>query len=153
MPICGSSLGGKSCRKMTQMCKSDPNFYFEDLTLETSKEGLMIINRTVFDEIGVHFSTPSDFPNILQVGDFNLDGYPDLFLPVQDNVTGNISIQLWVNSQCNGGSCPDVPPESHKAQRTFRRQTDGTEDLMNIEGAYACAFFDFGETVKEISQI
>lgn len=148
MPICGGSLGGKSCRKMTQMCKSDPDFYFENLTLESSVEGLMIINKTVFDEEGVRFTTPEDFPNILQVGDFNLDGYPDLFLPVIDNATGNISIQLWVNTQCKDSRCPDIPPEKQKTQRTFERQTDGTEELMNIEGAYASAFFDFGETVN-----
>ena len=131
-----------------QMCKSDPDFYFEDLTQNTSVDGLTVIDHTAFDKLGIRFSTPSDFPNILQVGDFNLDGYPDLFLPVMNKATGNLSIQLWESVPCDANKCPGLNIPNLKKQRTFEIHTSGVDELTNIEGAYASAFFDFGETVQ-----
>jgi len=72
-------------------------------------------------------------PLTIRIGDYNLDGYTDLIIPVRDAVTNATRMDLWYNS----------PAGANK--RGFSLQSDGVAQLTSITGAYAAGFFDLDE--------
>jgi hypothetical protein len=64
----------------------------------------------------------------VRVGDYNIDGYPDLLLPIRLN-NGSSVLSLWQNIGCNTDRCGD----DYGTARTFSIATDGMEVLASPE--------------------
>jgi integrin alpha FG-GAP repeat containing protein 1 len=97
-------------------------------------------------------NTGKYFPATLRAGDYNLDGYTDLVLPVIEQIkttTGEtkkvLQIELWRNVACT--------KSTECVTRTFTVQVDGVEDLPSFDvtsvteiPAYNAFFLDLDET-------
>jgi hypothetical protein len=78
-------------------------------------------------------------------GDYNLDGYPDILVPLVDQ-NGQTTIELWENVGCTVALCGyDANSEG---RRTFTKVTEGVSALTNIENPYAATFLDVDENVR-----
>ena len=160
-PLCGGVLASGSCRSMTAMCESDPAFYLADFGALNTTEGVTVVGSDVFQSSKVRFytgdaaeaaaaGTPPTRPLAFNVGDYNLDGYPDLLVPMVSTDPDSDHaphIQLWENMRCNRSTCSALGGDAeHTTQRVFVRQTAGMGELGQARGAYAAAFMDFGES-------
>lgn len=115
-------------RKMTSLC-TGMNF-----TLNRTQEISFPVNKRLAQtpQQGANY-----FPATIRTGDFNLDGYTDLILPVLEtkNVidiygaqrVNTLKMMLWRNSPCPSGSSDSC------YSRTLVEQVEGTEDLPSID--------------------
>jgi integrin alpha FG-GAP repeat containing protein 1 len=131
-PVCTLFQKSSSCRSTTDLCTADANFrlgvfnstppdpYFQEVSITSG-------DRFYFnDEIGR--------PLTLRVGDYNLDGYPDVLIPVISK-TGSSRVELWEN----------VSPAPNMGRRSFAKVINSVDELTSIPNAYAGAFFDLGD--------
>lgn len=89
------------------------------------------------------------------VGDYNLDGYPDILVPLIDSqgirklhfteLSGVSSIELWKNTPCDNLLCG--PDATYEGRRALTKVTTGVDALVNIPNPYAAAFLDLDESV------
>jgi integrin alpha FG-GAP repeat containing protein 1 len=82
-------------------------------------------------------------PVSIQVGDYNLDGYPDL-LVVSKSRSGT-HVSLLQSVPCTLGNCPR--PAVQAQRRFFVKVENGADDLNKLNRATSAAFFDFDEDV------
>jgi len=154
LPLCGGVISSKTCRSMTEMCVADEDFFFADFSEMVTKTNVTVVQLKDFDKAGVRFVSndqKTTRPLSVSVGDYNLDGYPDLLVTVVNVSNDRVPfVQLWESVVCNSTTCPELNITDDNAyditQRTFVLQTEGTSELTNIEGVYAAAFLDFGES-------
>ena len=157
MPLCGGVVaGGGRCRRMTDMCAADPDFYFADFGAMATTAHVSVVGRAAFDAAGVRFYVPPEarrgtHPLAVAVGDYNLDGYPDLLVTVANQSSPRVPfVQLWESVLCNETTCPELHiaerNRSAVTQRTFVLQSQGVAELTRLLGVYAAAFLDFGES-------
>ena len=156
MPLCGGVVAGSRCRRMTDMCTADPAFFFADFAALATTTNVSVVGRAAFDAAGVRFyvapaASRAARPLSVSVGDYNLDGYPDLLVTVVNKSSPHVPfVQLWESVLCNESTCPELHiterNRSAVKQRTFVLQTQGVAELTRIHGVYAAAFLDFGES-------
>lgn len=87
-------------------------------------------------------------PVSVHVGDYNLDGYPDL-LVVSGTPGDNrrpSSATLFQSVLCSDDTC--VPSAVTKKRRSFVKVTDGAEALNLAQDVRAAAFLDLDEDVS-----
>jgi len=128
--FCSGLLGGKNCRPSSKICDGDPNYKFGNGTATQSEDNALILN------LDYPFWVQENQPLTIRVGDYNLDGYPDLLIPT------NNTIQLWKNipNPVQPVNDPLYPT------RSFVLQTDGATSLMEITNPLTATFFDLDET-------
>lgn len=136
--VCGS-IFQKDCRSSSSLCTSDPNFRFDSFDTSVSNNNVVIINKTSFGE-NTKFNAIEDIPLIIRAGDYNLDRFPDILVPLI--VNGKPKIQLWKNVPCTQKLC------GSSKRRTFIPVTEGVEELNDIENTYTSTFFDIDEGGK-----
>jgi len=158
IPLCGGVISSKSCRSMTAMCEADEHFFFANFSAMVTSPNVSVVQLKDFDAAGVRFfvsnNQMSTRPLSVSVGDYNLDGYPDLLVTVVNTTNNRVPfVQLWESVPCNATICPELnisgsndDDDDDIEQRTFVLKTDGTSELTKIEGVYAAAFLDFGES-------
>ena len=156
LPLCGGVVAGSRCRRMTDMCVADPEFFFADAAAPATAPHVTVVGRAAFDAAGVRlYAAPAErrgtHPLSVSVGDYNLDGYPDLLVTVVNATRPHVPfVQLWESVLCNETTCPELHiterNRSAVKQRTFVLQTQGVAELSRIPGVYAAAFLDFGES-------
>eukprot|EP00455_Lapot_gusevi_P003791 TRINITY_DN11546_c0_g1_i1.p1 TRINITY_DN11546_c0_g1~~TRINITY_DN11546_c0_g1_i1.p1 ORF type:complete len:395 (-),score=71.26 TRINITY_DN11546_c0_g1_i1:8-1123(-) len=149
-----------SCRAQSDLCSADPNFAFDDdwSNLIPGSEHV-IIDASGFQ--GFHWATPDTAPPLstrmptsrllplqLQAADLDLNGYPDLLLPLQVDGAKSASrvMQLWRNVECSSSTCYDAAV--HARRRTFTpvAASDPTFSvLQNVQNPFVGAFFDYDE--------
>eukprot|EP01116_Phalansterium_solitarium_P000950 TRINITY_DN10777_c0_g1_i1.p1 TRINITY_DN10777_c0_g1~~TRINITY_DN10777_c0_g1_i1.p1 ORF type:complete len:720 (-),score=218.54 TRINITY_DN10777_c0_g1_i1:42-2201(-) len=145
-PMC-SVLGTQSgCRKSTALCASDSNWMLQlEPNNAVSSSRAVIVPTEAFG--GRRFQPGSaGMPLTIRVGDYNLDGFPDLLIPtVWQRPDGSqaYTIELWQNVQCSDSTCGSSAASS--GARTFQQMTDGTDALSSMLDAYAGAFFDIDD--------
>lgn len=136
--VCGS-IFEKNCRSSGSLCESDPDFKIEPFDTNESNDNVVIINKTAFGE-NTRFNALNDVPLIIRAGDYNLDRFPDILVPLV--VDGKAKIQLWKNVPCTMKLCGTTK------RRTFVPVREGTKELDNIEDTYTSTFFDIDEGGK-----
>jgi integrin alpha FG-GAP repeat containing protein 1 len=77
------------------------------------------------------------------VGDYNLDGYPDLLVTTTKKVM--LLQSVWCSTQ---GQCTDQAIKSSK--RTFSLIRSGAESLTRLSNPRHATFFDIDEDVKDM---
>eukprot|EP01091_Cochliopodium_minus_P011961 TRINITY_DN3522_c0_g1_i1.p1 TRINITY_DN3522_c0_g1~~TRINITY_DN3522_c0_g1_i1.p1 ORF type:complete len:649 (-),score=136.28 TRINITY_DN3522_c0_g1_i1:47-1993(-) len=137
MSLCGSP----PCLKSTNLCVADNSFYFGSFTTTVSTVNTIIIQMKDISCDECYFQTPISelFPLTLRYGDYNLDGFPDLIVPVS-NEEGLRTVELWRNEACTVETCNGI-----SSRRTFVKETTGVGAMSKFENAYAASFMDFNE--------
>lgn len=132
-PMCALLSANSGCRTSTNLCSADPYFQLGDLGNAQSDPLVSIVPMSAFSNGHFYFDDKKGRPLNLRVGDYNLDGYPDLLVPMIGN-DGTTRIELWQNTQ-----------DPNTGARTFQMLDSGVDDLVSIPDAYAATFFDLGE--------
>jgi integrin alpha FG-GAP repeat containing protein 1 len=149
IPLCASSLeiGSQStCRAHSNMCLGDPNFRLGDIN-GASSVAHVVVDRSAF--AGLTFAPgEADLQLTVRAGDINMDGYPDLLVPLQrvgdDGITRYMT--MWLNVPCDSARCTAQAVAA--GRRTYQRVQDIDPTysvLSSIEHAYSGGFFDFNE--------
>lgn len=144
--LCRSIFGGSGCRRDTGLCQPDDTFTFVTKVNSSASLDVVVVGAEQFSSQGKrHYWTPSlpGAPTI-RVGDFNLDRFPDLLVPVID-ANGTTRIELWENVACTPATCsPDAVVAGRRTFQPISASLVG--DLLSINGAFAAAAFDLDET-------
>eukprot|EP01119_Soliformovum_irregulare_P011411 TRINITY_DN2849_c1_g3_i4.p1 TRINITY_DN2849_c1_g3~~TRINITY_DN2849_c1_g3_i4.p1 ORF type:complete len:696 (-),score=204.75 TRINITY_DN2849_c1_g3_i4:12-1883(-) len=139
MSMCSGIFEASSCRNSQELCTMDPNFQLESGNLTVGSGNRVIIPTEAFGNSKFYFDPTHAIT--LRIGDFNLDGFPDLIFPVE--VEGVVTSQLWVNEACTLQYCTQQAIDS--GRRYFTRVGEGVDDLTAIKNPYATTFIDLDE--------
>jgi len=141
MSIC-VGFGATNCRKDTNLCVADPSFSFPNFNSTDTSVTITLPTSSVTDYV---LSTNPLFPGLtIRVGDYNVDGYPDILVPVMNPKDGSTYIQLWVNVECSSNRAECTNAAIQAKRRTFSLVVTGV-DALNIRGGFAATFFDLDE--------
>ena len=127
-PFC-SRPGQKGCKTISQLMQADESFGFSG----TASSSVVVDLNKVFgsDRYRVQVATPQGAPIHLGVGDFDVNGFPDLLVVVRDTVDRTNRVMLLENISLNGNL------------RTFAHMTKGTAALQQVKGVTGAAFVNF----------
>lgn len=89
-------------------------------------------------------------PVTVHVGDYNLDGYPDLLVvsgtPGNNQKPSSATLLQSVLCTSNGDGC--MPSAVTARRRTFVKVTEGAGPLNSVQDVRAAAFLDLDEDVS-----
>lgn len=169
MPLCTgpSTRQVGPCRDPEALCVADSEFSF-NFSLDSSNDvrffipPLLSLRLTRFPQdlttIPISALIPSaslvtestafsgSFPTPPSIGDFNIDGYPDLLIITSH--AGARSVNLLESRPCDKVSC--TPGEMQKGRRAFRVVFDGAEALTRIKDAESAHWVDMDDDVRAI---
>ncbi|CAJ0759893.1 10560_t:CDS:10, partial [Entrophospora sp. SA101] len=142
-PLC-TSKDQINCRKISNLCEPDDDFRF-NLNDDPDNDAYMVIDVKDLLDGGTIVTKDRSFNGILpvpiRIGDYNLDGFPDLLVISEKNSESLVS--LLQSTACTLELCD---PLAVKAQRrTFFKVVDGAHSLNKIKNAKGAAFFDIDE--------
>ena len=126
-PFC-SRPGQANCKSLNQIMEADTAFGF------TPKSNSVVVDlNKVFGSTRYRVKTASSqgAPVHLGVGDFDVNGFPDLLVVVEDTQDRTSRVMLLENIPLNGN------------MRTFAHMTKGTAALQQISGVTSAAFVNF----------
>ncbi|KAG9301641.1 hypothetical protein G9A89_016711 [Geosiphon pyriformis] len=135
IPLCSDNKS-TNCRQATNLCTADDNFKF-DFSQDRLNNAYVILqnigNLMILDKAFKGF-----LPVPIRIGDYNLDGYPDILVISE---TGSVS--LWQSVLCTSGKC--WPAAVNAQRRTFVKVVSGAEALNSLTEATAATFLDLDE--------
>ncbi|KAM0792309.1 hypothetical protein ACM66B_004996 [Microbotryomycetes sp. NB124-2] len=142
MPLCTSSTAeSEKCRDPESLCVADPDFAF-NFSLDESNSAFTNIPisqllpgsslATETTAFRGHFPTPPS------IGDYNIDGYPDLLLVTSSNTRREA--QLLQSRPCDSASCTKA--EIALKRRAFRVVKDGAEALFKLQDVESAHWID-----------
>ncbi|ORX98916.1 integrin alpha N-terminal domain-containing protein [Basidiobolus meristosporus CBS 931.73] len=144
MPLCAKSNQG-NCRKVGELCQPDVNFKF-DLGLAEDNPGHVAV---ALKDLGITkpiMTSDANFNGILpvplRIGDYNLDGHPDVLLVTTEGKDSS-KMYLLQNEPCKSGRCSQATIDAKR--RTMVLVSSGLDDLNAIPNPKAGAFFDLDE--------
>ncbi|CAJ0845551.1 7606_t:CDS:10 [Entrophospora sp. SA101] len=142
-PLC-SSKDETNCRKLSNLCEPDDDFRF-NLNDDPDNDAYTIIDVKDLLDGGVIVIKDKSFKGMLpvpiRIGDYNMDGFPDL-LVISEKGTEHF-VSLLESIPCTLEYCD---PLAVKAQRrAFVKVIDGANSLNEITNAKGAAFFDVDE--------
>ncbi|KAF8487633.1 hypothetical protein JB92DRAFT_2759088 [Gautieria morchelliformis] len=157
LPLCTSTASSrKPCRSPQSLCTRDPNFQF-DLDERASNDAFVRINLTSLFPSSPYLlmndmTHDPPIPLPIRVGDFSLDGFPDLIPIVASAPKGGVfgvggSIErtpyLMTSVPCARGvaGCG----ASGQGRRGFRITSAGSEALQQIVDARGVTVLDLDE--------
>jgi integrin alpha FG-GAP repeat containing protein 1 len=79
------------------------------------------------------------------IGDYNIDGYPDLLLLTASS-SGSRNVNLIESRPCDSVSCSNG--EILKSRRAFRVVTTGAEALPNLKDVETAHWLDLDDDVR-----
>ncbi|CAJ0889903.1 12870_t:CDS:10 [Entrophospora sp. SA101] len=134
-PLC-TSKDQINCRKISNLCEPDDDFRF-NLNDDPDNDAYMVIDVKDLLDGGTIVTKDRSFNGILpvpiRIGDYNLDGFPDLLVISEKNSESLVS--LLQSTACTLELCD---PLAVKAQRrTFFKVVDGAHSLNKIKNAKA----------------
>ncbi|GAA5877748.1 hypothetical protein JCM1840_003347 [Sporobolomyces johnsonii] len=141
IPLCDSSPTSTGpCRDPEALCVADKNFSF-NLSTDNNPSFTRIPLSALFPSQTLVTSSTSfrgAFPTAPQIGDYNIDGYPDLLLLTQKG--SSKTVNLLESRPCEKVSCSDE--EIKKGRRGFRVVEAGAADLAKIKDAESAHWVD-----------
>ncbi|GAA5883402.1 hypothetical protein JCM3774_004150, partial [Rhodotorula dairenensis] len=158
IPLCDSVASPSSsepCRDPEALCTADPEFAFtayQDATrfqVETVTGGRRLVSRVSSTRFKGSYPLPP------QVGDFNIDGYPDLLLVTSDPQRGNNDggdrrAQILESVPCSlssstAGAVGCSEEDVRNGGRGFRLVTTGAEALDQIRDVESASWVDLDD--------
>ncbi|RHZ82632.1 hypothetical protein Glove_106g45 [Diversispora epigaea] len=141
--LCGSS--DTNCRSSQDLCIADDNFYF-NLTDSDSNDAYVILDLSSQLPEGEKILTlDTDFkgtlPVPIRVGDYNLDGYPDLLVVTYSSSSSHVT--LLESYLCTISYCYQAAVTAKR--REFKQVSDGASALSDISDAKSATFYDLDE--------
>ncbi len=98
--LCQSTFfgfGEADCRSVSDLCSGDDQMYLGDFNQVTSSANAVIVPRLSFGDF--HFLSQAGLPPLsLRLGDYNLDGFPDLLVPLVKGVDVNATVRSFPHS-------------------------------------------------------
>ncbi|BGP45902.1 hypothetical protein JCM10450v2_001737 [Rhodotorula kratochvilovae] len=144
IPLCDSSVpDSQACRDPEALCVADPSFAFD---LSSSSNGAMTTIPLSALLPGHELVTSSSayrgaYPVAPQIGDYNIDGYPDLLVVAQK---GRDRLAYVLQSrQCEKGACS--ASEIEMRRRAFRVVSEGADALGKIKDVESASWFDIAD--------
>ncbi|KAI9473399.1 MAG: hypothetical protein EXX96DRAFT_528016 [Benjaminiella poitrasii] len=135
------SSENKTCRRAQNLCVADPNFKFDFSKKNTENYVVFDLDGIVLGAEETILISDSDFrgklPVPVHVGDYNLDGFPDLLVTTTDRV---ILLQSVV---CDSQLCTSGAKALNR--RSFSVVSTGAEILNQITTPSQATFFDIDE--------
>ncbi|GAA5822622.1 hypothetical protein JCM11251_004321 [Rhodosporidiobolus azoricus] len=150
MPLCDASpsLPGqeqKNCRDPEELCVADEKFGFDFATVDNPSYTVIPLT-SLLPSHHLLLTTPSfrgSFPTPPQIGDYNIDGYPDLLI-LTTPPTGTARVATILQSRpCEKGSCTTA--EAEKGRRAFRVLTEGADALGKIRDVESVSWVDMDD--------
>ncbi|KAI1320696.1 hypothetical protein EDD11_010230 [Mortierella claussenii] len=152
MPLC-TSKNQQDCRQVANLCVADPNFSFSVDPNHNTSPGALVqfpLAGVLPEGQQLLLSDPGfkgKLPVAVHVGDYNLDGYPDLLVvsgTPGDNSRPS-SATLLRSVLCSTGDDTCLPSAVAAKRRSFVKVTEGADALNLIQDVRAAAFLDLDE--------
>jgi len=157
IPLCDSSVPDhEACRDPEALCVADPHFSFDlsppsaDSTSAASASMSTIPLSALLPghELVVHSTAyRGEYPIAPQVGDYNIDGYPDLLIVATKG--HDRRAYILQSRPCETGACTDAEVASKR--RAFRVVSEGAEALTKITDVESVSWFDVDDDVRPFS--
>ncbi|GAA5911051.1 hypothetical protein JCM6882_006862 [Rhodosporidiobolus microsporus] len=150
MPLCDAApaLPGqemKRCRDPEELCVADEEFGFNFATQDNPSYTVIPL-ASLLPSHTLLLTSPSfrgSFPTPPQIGDYNIDGYPDLLI-LSTPPTGTARVATLLQSRsCEKGSCTAM--EVEKGRRAFRVVTEGADALGKIRDVESVSWVDMDD--------
>eukprot|EP01096_Ripella_sp_DP13-Kostka_P009465 TRINITY_DN3639_c0_g1_i1.p1 TRINITY_DN3639_c0_g1~~TRINITY_DN3639_c0_g1_i1.p1 ORF type:complete len:636 (-),score=257.98 TRINITY_DN3639_c0_g1_i1:20-1906(-) len=129
--MCSSITGtGSNCYSPTELCSVSFLSLTDSVVSTNCTTGYRVSVTPLPD--GKNFTNSPEYPATLRVGDYNLDGHPDLVFPITDTTSGDSVSAIFENIGCSGTGC---------CSRSF-------SNLVTVSpaGSYAATFVDLKES-------
>ncbi|KAL1702182.1 hypothetical protein EV121DRAFT_262329 [Schizophyllum commune] len=145
LPLCASSSPSakqRNCRTPDELCTADPNFKF-DLTAE-SKTFVRFPFTDLFSTRALVVKDATYDPAVplsLKMGDFNLDGFPDMLLIAAESMT--LTPFLIQSVPCDKGVAGCEKDGS--GRRGWQVVKKDVDDLKAVKDARSVSFVDMDE--------
>lgn len=149
VPLC-STTGSldEPCRDPEALCVADESFSF-DLSTDEANSAMTTIPISSLIPGSTLLTTSTAFqghlPTPPAIGDYNIDGYPDILL-LTSSGTGRRNVNLLQSRPCDAVSC--TKGEVKAGRRAFRVVTDGAEALTKITDAESAHWMDIDDDVS-----
>lgn len=146
VPLCSSSPRESTgpCRDPEALCVADPNFQFNLSPASENFDFTAIPISTLIPHAKL-ITTSTAFRGILPVapaiGDFNIDGYPDLLILTASS--GSRNVNLLESRPCDRTACSHG--EVLKGRRALRLVTVGADVLTSISDAESAHWIDIDD--------
>eukprot|EP00744_Colponema_vietnamica_P011702 GILI01016452.1.p1 GENE.GILI01016452.1~~GILI01016452.1.p1 ORF type:complete len:661 (+),score=176.08 GILI01016452.1:102-2084(+) len=143
-PMCDSIFTvSDSCRAQDNLCQADPDYVFDSFAADSQSRDRVIVGSSELRDLAIFQDTLR--PPSVRIGDFDLDGYPDLLVVLQDPQVagGGGKVALLANVACTATICS--PEAAAAGRRTARLQTVGVSELYSVLNVVAAAFIDLDE--------
>ncbi|KAG0364322.1 hypothetical protein BC939DRAFT_458332 [Gamsiella multidivaricata] len=152
VPLC-TSKGQKECRQVTNLCVADPNFKFNVDPDHNTDPGALVrfpLSDVLPEGQQLLLTDPGfkgKLPVAVHVGDYNLDGYPDLLVVSGTAGDSNqpASATLLQSVLCSSDDSVCMPSAVAAKRRTFVKVTEGADALNSVQDVRAAAFLDLDE--------
>lgn len=133
-PLC-SKLITKDCRSVHELCSEDNNYSF-DFDLNGDGHVQIKVKNTIRNDSFYNDAIPIP----IRIGDINMDGYPDVALPVFQDFN---HIELMESVQCTKNyGCSE---NAIKAKRRTFKYSDHSNDIKRYNNIRSAAFIDIEE--------
>ncbi|KAL8286465.1 hypothetical protein RQP46_004482 [Phenoliferia psychrophenolica] len=143
IPLCTPHSTGK-CRDPEALCLVDDDFSF-DLSNSADNDQFTTIPIATLIPGASLITESTAFRGLLptppSIGDYNIDGYPDLLILTSQS--GSRIATLLESRPCDKASC--TPGETSRGRRAFRVRTDGAEALTKITDAESVHWMDMDD--------
>ncbi|GAA5874252.1 hypothetical protein JCM8547_007805 [Rhodosporidiobolus lusitaniae] len=147
IPLCDSTLAPgqeqEKCRDPEDLCVADPDFKFNLSTDNNPSYTVIPISSLLPSHTLLTTSTSfrGTIPTPPQIGDYNIDGYPDLLITTSHS--GSKTATILQSRPCEKGSCTDE--EVKRGRRAFRVVTEGAEALGKIKDVESAVWVDMDD--------
>jgi len=141
VPMCtGVFAGSGACRSAQDLCTADAQYAIENGNSSAGSASRVVVPESAFS--GGRFFWDEDHAITLRMGDYNLDGFPDLIFPIVQQA-GTVVASLWVSVPCQVETCGEAA--TNAMRRTYAQVTEGVDELTAVKDPYAATFVDFDE--------
>ncbi|KAJ2846559.1 hypothetical protein IWW36_004294 [Coemansia brasiliensis] len=135
-PLCVGTNKHQDCRKFKHICEADPQFGFSLSGAHIIDISQMWHGEVMLDSLNAF--TGQTGPPPVKLGDFNLDGYPDMAIVTRKSKSES-RIRLLRSEPCD--SCK-AGKNGQLTRRDFAAVTDGVAALEQFSQVQDAAFFD-----------
>lgn len=148
IPLCtGAQSESGACRDPEALCVADKDFSFNLELKESNSAFTTIPVSALLPHSSLVFESTSfrgEYPTPPSIGDYNIDGYPDLLLLTSTGSQRRVSILQ--SRPCDATSC--TKEEVKSARRAFRVVKEGAEVLSKIHDAESAHWVDVDDDVS-----